>query len=108
MKGAEANLERSSPAGTSEAARLAADKAWNGELSKLRVETADDTAKRIFTTALWFHTMSGPVRFCDANGDYPNVPTDRVRTSRCEHDRLAVRYLPHAPLTIPPPGDCPA
>ena len=48
---------------------LAADKAWNDELSKVRVETADDAAKRIFYTAL-YHTMVAPSEFCDANGDY--------------------------------------
>ena len=34
----------------------AADKAWNDELSKVKIETADETARRIFYTAL-YHTM---------------------------------------------------
>ena len=69
IEGAEANLEAELPGWNFEATRLAADKAWNDELSKVRVETADDAAKRIFYTAL-YHTMVAPSEFCDANGDY--------------------------------------
>lgn len=46
-----------------------ADKAWNDELSKISIETADDKVKRTFYTAL-YHTMVAPSEFCDVNGDY--------------------------------------
>jgi predicted alpha-1,2-mannosidase len=46
-----------------------ADEKWNGELSKITVETASVTDKRIFYTAL-YHTMIHPSIFNDANSDY--------------------------------------
>ncbi|EKC48707.1 protein containing Glycosyl hydrolase 92 domain protein, partial [human gut metagenome] len=55
IEGAEANLEAELPGWNFEATRLAADKAWNDELSKVRVETADDAASVSYYTAL-YHT----------------------------------------------------
>ncbi len=46
-----------------------ADKAWNDELSKVRIETADATYRRIFYTAM-YHTMTAPSVFSDVNGQY--------------------------------------
>lgn len=46
-----------------------ADSAWNSELSKIRISTADTTKREIFYTAL-YHTMIAPSLFCDVNGDY--------------------------------------
>lgn len=46
-----------------------ADKMWNDELSKIDIQTTDNTVKRIFYTAL-YHTMVAPSEFCDVNGDY--------------------------------------
>lgn len=46
-----------------------ADKAWNDELSKVRIETADTTYRRIFYTAM-YHTMTAPSVFSDVNGQY--------------------------------------
>lgn len=46
-----------------------ADNAWNSELSKIRISTADTTKREIFYTAL-YHTMIAPSLFCDVNGDY--------------------------------------
>ena len=46
-----------------------ADEAWNRELSKITVETTDESLKRTFYTAL-YHTMIAPSEFCDVNGDY--------------------------------------
>ncbi len=47
----------------------AADAKWNRELSKVAVETADESTRRIFYTAL-YHTMIAPSLLCDVNGDY--------------------------------------
>ena len=52
-----------------EATAAAADRAWDAELQKVRIETSDDAARRIFYTAL-YHTMVAPSEFCDVNGDY--------------------------------------
>jgi predicted alpha-1,2-mannosidase len=46
-----------------------ADKAWNDELSKIRIKTNDESVKRIFYTGL-YHTMIAPSVFCDINNDY--------------------------------------
>ena len=46
-----------------------ADKAWNDELSKVRIETAYATYRRIFYTAM-YHTMTAPSVFSDVNGQY--------------------------------------
>ncbi|MDR0427750.1 MAG: GH92 family glycosyl hydrolase [Dysgonamonadaceae bacterium] len=46
-----------------------ADAAWNKELNKIRIQTNDESVKRIFYTAM-YHTMIAPSVFCDVNGDY--------------------------------------
>jgi predicted alpha-1,2-mannosidase len=46
-----------------------ADDKWNKELSKIKVETNNETDKRIFYTAL-YHTMIDPTLFNDHNNDY--------------------------------------
>lgn len=46
-----------------------ADEAWNKELSKIRIETADSEARKIFYTAM-YHSMIHPAVFNDINGDY--------------------------------------
>lgn len=66
---AKANLMAENPEWDFEAIAEAADKAWNAELSKVRIETADEDAKKVFYTAL-YHTMIAPSVFCDVNGDY--------------------------------------
>lgn len=42
---------------------------WNEQLSKIDVQTSNDTDKRKFYTAL-YHTMFAPATFSDVNGDY--------------------------------------
>ena len=69
VEGARANLAAELPGWDFEAVAQAADSAWNAELSKIRVETADETDKEIFYTAL-YHTMIAPSLFCDADGSY--------------------------------------
>ena len=69
IKGAEANMEAELPGWDFEATKIAADKAWNKELSKVEVATTDTRSKRIFYTSL-YHTMIAPAEFCDVNGDY--------------------------------------
>lgn len=46
-----------------------ADEAWNRELSKIKIETEDADARKIFYTAL-YHSMIHPAVFNDINGDY--------------------------------------
>lgn len=47
----------------------AADNVWNSQLSKIEIETPDESAKIKFYTAL-YHTMFAPATFTDVNGDY--------------------------------------
>lgn len=63
------NLQTEIPAWDFDQVALDADRLWNKELSKIKVETPDETDKRIFYTAL-YHTMFAPSVFCDVNGDY--------------------------------------
>ena len=69
VEGAKANLAAELSGWDFDATAKAADKAWNDELSKVKITTADETARRIFYTAL-YHTMIAPSLFCDVNGDY--------------------------------------
>jgi predicted alpha-1,2-mannosidase len=47
----------------------AADAAWNKQLQKVQLKTADESKKQIFYTA-FYHTMIAPSIFNDVNGDY--------------------------------------
>ena len=80
VEGAEANLAAELPGWDFEATAAAADKAWNAELQKVRVETSDEAARRIFYTAL-YHTMVAPSEFCDVNGDYRGADGEIYRAA---------------------------
>ncbi len=67
--GALANIEAEIPHWEFEKIRAEADKKWNKELSKIEIETTDESAKRTFYTAM-FHAMIHPTLFNDHNGDY--------------------------------------
>lgn len=63
------NMETECPDWDFGAVRRAARAAWNGELSKVAIETSDETVRRVFYTAL-YHTMIAPSVFSDVGGDY--------------------------------------
>ena len=63
------NLEAEAGSLDFEGVRDAARAAWEKALSKIRIETQDETVKKIFYTAL-YHSMTFPVNFTDNNGDY--------------------------------------
>lgn len=67
MEGAYRNMQQELPGWDFDSVAQAATKAWNDELSKIRIETKDDEARRTFYTAL-YHTMIAPSEFCDVNG----------------------------------------
>lgn len=66
---AKANLEAELPGWDFEATAKAASDAWDEELSKVKIQTADEDSRTVFYTAL-YHTMIVPSTFCDVNGDY--------------------------------------
>lgn len=70
IEGARKNMQAELPGWDFEATVSEARAAWNSELSKIRIETADRSVKRIFYTAL-YHTMIVPSLFCDVDGTNP-------------------------------------
>ena len=79
------NLEAELPGWDFEATAKAATKAWNDELSKVRIQTADADSRTVFYSAL-FHTMIVPSTFCDVNGDY------RGADGEVKNDKKSVKY----------------
>ena len=68
MEGAYANMQAEMPGWEFDATVKAADKAWNDELGKIKVEGKDKEALKIFYTAL-YHAMIAPSTFCDVGGN---------------------------------------
>lgn len=69
VMGAKANMKAELPGWDFDAAVTAADEAWDKQLARVTVETADKDKKEVFYTAM-YHFMIAPSVFCDANGDY--------------------------------------
>ena len=69
MEGARANMAAELPGWDFEAVALAAEEKWENELSRIKIDTRDATAKKIFYTAL-YHAMIAPSTFSDADGQY--------------------------------------
>ena len=94
MEGAKANMEAELQGWDFDAVAKAADKAWNDELSKIKIETADEQAKTVFYTAL-YHTMVAPSLFCDADSSYRGADGQNhaVRKLRELHHLLALGHL---------------
>ncbi|GAB3893990.1 GH92 family glycosyl hydrolase [Spirosoma agri] len=64
-----ANIRAEVPHWNFDQIAMAADAAWNAELAKVIVKTADKARLTTFYTAL-YHTMIAPSTFNDHNGDY--------------------------------------
>lgn len=71
---AKLNLQTEIPGWKFEETVAAADRQWNDELNKIKIETDDEGVKRTFYTAL-YHTMIAPSVFCDVNSDFINYTT---------------------------------
>jgi predicted alpha-1,2-mannosidase len=69
IEGARKNLEEEIPGWDFDGVRRAAKKAWNDELARITIETADVRAKKTFYTAM-YHAMVAPTRFDDVDGRY--------------------------------------
>ena len=69
VMGAKANMKAELPGWDFDATVTAADEAWDKQLARVTVETADKEKKEVFYTAM-YHFMIAPSVFCDANGDY--------------------------------------
>ena len=69
IDGAKANLAAELSDWDFEGVVAQAEQKWENELGKVRIETSDETARKIFYTAL-YHTMVAPSLFCDVDGSY--------------------------------------
>ena len=68
MEGAYENM-KTTPGWDFDATAAEADELWNQELSRIAIDTKDETARKIFYTAL-YHTMIAPSEFSDLGGDH--------------------------------------
>jgi len=69
IEGARKNLDAEVPDWDFEAVKKRAHDKWNEQLSKINIQTSDETAKIIFYTAL-YHTTIVPNLFMDVDGRY--------------------------------------
>ena len=69
VENAKLNMQQEMPGWDFQATREAADKAWNTELARVKIETKDTVSRKVFYTAL-YHSMIAPSTFSDVNGDY--------------------------------------
>ena len=75
IQNAIANLDASLPGWDFDATQNAASDAWEKELSKIRIQSADPVQKTIIYTSL-YHTMVAPALFSDNNGEFKGVKGD--------------------------------
>jgi predicted alpha-1,2-mannosidase len=80
IENAKLNMQAELPGWDFEQTVQSADRTWNEALNKIVIETADDTVRRIFYTAL-YHTMIAPSVFCDVNRDYYGADKQIHRTA---------------------------
>ena len=74
LENARENLEAEAGNLDFDGVRAAAQAAWEGQFSKIKIESGDETVKKIFYTSL-YHSMTMPVNFTDVNGDYLGFDT---------------------------------
>ncbi|MDE7096047.1 MAG: GH92 family glycosyl hydrolase [Muribaculaceae bacterium] len=74
VEGAAANMAAELPGWDFDGTVMAADRAWNDQLRRIRIYGASPEEERIFYTAL-FHTMIAPSEFSDAGASYPEYTT---------------------------------
>ena len=66
---AQKNMEGELPGWDFDATVAQADEAWNRELSRIRIDGANDRQRRIFYTAM-YHLLVAPSLFCDRDKEY--------------------------------------
>jgi predicted alpha-1,2-mannosidase len=74
-EGAAKNLTAEIPAWNFDQVRTAARNAWRRQLSKIQVQTTNETHKRIFYTSL-YHMSLGPTLFDDVDGQYRGMDNE--------------------------------
>ena len=76
IENAKLNMQVELPDWDFETTVAKANKIWNEELGRIKIETANDTQRKIFYTAL-YHTMIAPSTFNDVNGEYIGADFER-------------------------------
>ena len=69
MENAYENMQAELPGWDFDGTVEEAEDAWDKELGRIRIETKDENARKIFYTAL-YHSMIAPSTFCDIDGSY--------------------------------------
>ncbi|TJZ60641.1 glycoside hydrolase family 92 protein [Sphingobacterium olei] len=69
IENAKQNMKEELPGWDFVATQNKADQVWDEALKKIKIETKDSVARKIFYTAL-YHSMVAPSLFNDVNGDY--------------------------------------
>ena len=110
MAQARLNMEAECPGWDFGAVRRAARASWNRELSKIAIETRDESVRRIFYTAL-YHTMVAPSVFSDVDGSYRGadgqVHTDPGHTTYTTFSLWDTYRAAHPLLTLTQPERVP-
>src|SRR5438270_3948363 len=84
-EGALKNLEAEIPDWDFDHVRRTAHKSWQRELSRIRIETANQKHKEIFYTAL-YHLMLAPTLFDDVDGQYRGMDDEVHQLSSGVHN----------------------
>lgn len=80
IENARANLDAEQQGFDFDRVRIASEKTWNKELSRIKVEGGSDDQKTLFYTAL-YHMLIHPGIFNDVNGEYPEYRGDKISKS---------------------------
>ncbi len=79
------NLAGEMPGYDFDRTRAAARAKWQSELSRIRIETANDTQRAIFYSSL-YHMMLAPTLFDDVNGEYCGMDGKTHQLAAGEHN----------------------
>ena len=69
MESAYSNMKADLPGWNFDKTAARADELWNHELGRIKIDTQDEKARKIFYTAL-YHTMIAPSEFSDFGGEH--------------------------------------
>ena len=85
VEGARKNLEAEIPGWDFGKVRHAAHNAWNQNLSRIKIQTANDRHRRIFYTSL-YHMLVAPTLFDDVDGQYRGMDGEVHQLQKGQHN----------------------
>ena len=100
-EGAKANLEAENPGWDFEGIRQKAASAWEGRLSRIRVEGGTEDQKTIFYTSL-YHSFLIPNLFNDVDGQYLGFDQKihRVEKGKAQYENISAWDLHHTLIPL--------